>query len=294
MRRLSVFILTFLVCLAAVQPSELAAADGAIPIWEPTTISEAGRYILVRNIGDFQTDNPITIESDDVELDLNGHTVTGGTGAIFALGVSGINVHDGFLRTDVDGLRLLSVAEFAVRRVTITSGDDGPIFVSGSNGVVEDNQIDGEIATVNGASISVLNNESSAGLFTDCVNCRVSGNAFAYVSLDGTGGRIQDNTMAHIVVNGSDNVLRNNTMTSASQNGISVFGSRNHLADNVVTSSAGFGLDFSALSSDNVYRGNTARGNGGTGCSGTSSGGDFCDEGTNNTSHGDNYMPGQM
>jgi hypothetical protein len=47
-------------------------------------------------------------------------------------------------------------------------------------------------------------------------------------------------------------------------------------------------------SSGTVYRGNTVRANGGAGCSGTASGGDFCDEGTNNTSHGDNYMPGQM
>jgi hypothetical protein len=45
----------------------------------------------------------------------------------------------------------------------------------------------------------------------------------------------------------------------------------------------GIGLRFEH-SDENVYRGNTARGN-------TV---DFQDTGTNNTSHGDNYMPGQM
>jgi hypothetical protein len=54
-----------------------------------------------------------------------------------------------------------------------------------------------------------------------------------------------------------------------------------------------FGLHLTG--DDNVYRGNMARGNG-TGqasCPNPDGGADFCDEGTNNTSHGDNYMPDQ-
>ena len=47
----------------------------------------------------------------------------------------------------------------------------------------------------------------------------------------------------------------------------------------------GNGLHFDTNANNNVYRGNTSRGN-------TVS--DFVDSGTGNSSHGDNYMPGQM
>ena len=55
-----------------------------------------------------------------------------------------------------------------------------------------------------------------------------------------------------------------------------------HIEANVLTEN-GWGLHLSGT--NNVYRGNTARGN-------TTA--DFVDAGVDNTSHGDNYMPGQM
>jgi len=48
---------------------------------------------------------------------------------------------------------------------------------------------------------------------------------------------------------------------------------------------SGYGLRLEPPSISNVYRRNTARGN---------SAGDFLDYGLDNTSHGVNYMPGQM
>ena len=50
MRKISILALAALVSLLAAQPMHLLAADGAIPIWEPTTIGEPGHYIVTRNI----------------------------------------------------------------------------------------------------------------------------------------------------------------------------------------------------------------------------------------------------
>ena len=83
-----------------------------------------------------------------------------------------------------------------------------------------------------------------------------------------------------------------NIVTSCGGYGLDVPFRTNHIEGNVFTGNSDYGLRLSG--NDNVYRGNTARGNGGTVCTGTVSGGDFCDEGTNNTSHGDNYLPDQM
>lgn len=52
----------------------LIAADGAIPVWEPT-ITEPGRYVLTRNIT--SSTGPVLYISSvgDVHLDLGGFTV---------------------------------------------------------------------------------------------------------------------------------------------------------------------------------------------------------------------------
>ena len=279
-------------CLLAALP--LFAGDGAIPIWEPTTISEPGNYILIRNVGDFLTDDTITIAADNVDLDLNGFTITGGTTGILATSVSGVSVHDGFILCATDGLRFATVSEFSVRRLTIESEDDAPVSVSGSRGVVEGNKVSGEIFSVHGNSISVLGNESSAWLFLDCVGCRVAGNEYSYMQLWGTGNLVRDSTTGRIDLYGSDNLVKDNVVTSSSLHGLVVTGSRNQVEGNLLMSHDRYGLRFEPASTDNVYRGNTVRGNAGTDCTGTTSGGDFCDEGTNNTSHGDNYMPDKM
>jgi len=110
-------------------------------------------------------------------------------------------------------------------------------------------------------------------------------------------------TIEDCVVSGADRgievwssgvVIKNNHVSSCG-NGIRVGGNKCTIQGNTLIGNSGFGLKI--LGDGNVYRGNMARGNnGGAGdpCDGTASGGDFCDEGTNNTSHGDNYMPGQM
>jgi parallel beta-helix repeat protein len=66
--------------------------------------------------------------------------------------------------------------------------------------------------------------------------------------------------------------------------------------DNTSNGNGSFGLRFDSTSDDNTYGDNTIRGNAGSGCASpgpaTCGGGDLCDEGTGNTSFGDNLTPG--
>ena len=96
-------------------------------------------------------------------------------------------------------------------------------------------------------------------------------------------------------ISASSGRIQNNAVSESGEHGM-VLGpaSANFIQGNVLSSNAGFGLRIEANSDANDYSGNTANGNAGTDCTGTASGGDFCDEGTSNTSHGDNYMPGKM
>ena len=67
--------LLFILCASSWLPASLAA-DGAIPIWEPTTINQPGRYVVTRNIT--HNVNPvISIDADNVFLDLNGFKIEG-------------------------------------------------------------------------------------------------------------------------------------------------------------------------------------------------------------------------
>ena len=82
---------------------------------------------------------------------------------------------------------------------------------------------------------------------------------------------------------GYGNLIRDNTVRDCLSDGIRVlWGSSNQIEDNVLSAND-YGLRLGC--SNSVYRGNTARDN---------STADFSDSGTGNTSHGDNYMPGQM
>jgi len=60
-----------LVVLAALTASPCLAAEGRTPIAVPTTISSPGQYVVTRNIAS-GVGTIITIDADDVDLDLNG------------------------------------------------------------------------------------------------------------------------------------------------------------------------------------------------------------------------------
>jgi hypothetical protein len=98
--------------------------------------------------------------------------------------------------------------------------------------------------------------------------------------------------VSDVEVKGTGNSLASNQIVGTT---VIIYGDRNVIENNLF-SGYPYYFGLTLFGSDNVYRGNIARGNNGEpgDCSNPSATTDFCDEGANNTSHGDNYMPGQM
>src|SRR5437867_4844935 len=71
MRRLIVVCLAFVGLVG----SGIWADEGRIPIFQPTTITQPGHYVLTRDISNGAGDG-ILIRASTVTLDLNGHTIS--------------------------------------------------------------------------------------------------------------------------------------------------------------------------------------------------------------------------
>ena len=277
------FCVLLTLALTATLTTPVRAEEGRIPIWEPTTITQSGRYIVTRDIGDVPSAAPpraITISANFVDIDLNGFTLRTGEAVILAQDVRNITIHNGKIESYEDAIRFINVNTFVIRQVQIQSFEDPAVVVSGAVGRLEANQIEHSFTGIvaSGTGIVVQRNEIRGG--------------FQGIQLQGCSGcTVAENTLANgsgilVDLTSSGNLIAGNVLSSAA---ITVDGPRNQIAENLISGYSGFGLSFSGSSSDNVYRSNTARGNGGTGCTSPP---DFCDQGTSNTTHGDNYLPG--
>lgn len=287
-KRVLVILFAVSVSMGWVSTRSTLAADGRRPIYGPTTITEPGSYILTRDIGDLSGVPTITIAASNVDLDLNGFTVTGSDPAIYAYSVRNLTIHDGFVNHDDSGIYLGSVAGFAIRHLVIKGLWETALSAGGSNGVIEDNLVESATGiSASGSLITVRNNLVSGGLYLNCAGCRVIGNDIGPTS-SGTSPYIG------MSIGGSGNIVRDNVVRGALSHGIEVSGNNSLLDGNVVTSCAGFGLHFLPSAGGGVYRGNTARANNGSAAGCSTANKDFCDEGTGNTSNGDNFIPGKM
>jgi hypothetical protein len=88
-----------LACMA-LAAARAGADEARIPVYQPTTLSQSGYYILTRNVTS-TSGSAITITAQDVTLDLNGFTITGPTGSVLVTISSGANasvrIRNGFL-----------------------------------------------------------------------------------------------------------------------------------------------------------------------------------------------------
>ncbi|MCP3978601.1 MAG: hypothetical protein GY716_04605 [bacterium] len=86
------------VCLAA---TSVVAEEGRVPIFEPTTITQSGKYVVTRDISD-ATNTVILINgtgTETVDIDLNGFTITSGPSniAVRANDTKSLVIRNGFL-----------------------------------------------------------------------------------------------------------------------------------------------------------------------------------------------------
>jgi parallel beta-helix repeat protein len=319
-KRLSL-VLTVLACLLVIPIS--LADEGATPIYAPTVISQPGKYVVTRNISHDGT--VIQLAASHVEIDLNGFSLTGNSTdpAILGMFVSDVRIHGGtvtggnpgiyfeyatkirlegvsVLDSPGIGIQFLECAHYIVRRCMISAGAQAihTTAAYGSPGTIEENRIteSGQSVPTNEAILDNFADDFGADTLTASVkidaswNVRVEGTSGDEIQLQGSTSCTVANNRVSVIRLDADshaNTVRRNTA------GIQVEGDRNLIENNTMSGNPGYGLWFSSSAEDNLYRGNVAMGNFGTGCTGTGTA-DFCDEGTGNTSNGDNYMPTKM
>ncbi len=273
--------------------SPAPAADGATLLWQPTTISMPGSYVLTRDI--VSLSNPVlTITADNVHIDLNGFRIEGDAD-IFAAdvilvsgGVAGTVIENGTVVGGGAAIRLsTSSSQFILRDLLLRGGRTGVGVSSNSaRGVIEDliveNTSDNGIS-ISGTGMHVRRNLVSAAIngivVESCDACQVNGNTVQGASITG------------ISINqGEGNLILGNTISGAGV-GLRISQGGYHVVDrNVFVGNADFGLHLRNSSFENIYRANVARNNGGGACPGTGNA-DYCDEGAGNTTAGDNFLP---
>jgi hypothetical protein len=285
-----------------------ATPTGAIPIRKPTTITEPGHYILVQNI--MAKDTIVNVQASFVDLDLNGFTLDTSCDQCLVDTISatgdGIRIHGGAVRA----FQLLGDYSF-----------HSAVSIKGSDAVVEDCRIYGALV-VDGDRYSIRRNNVGEANFSRAavragsdgivksnivrVNAEGRGIAvkdrvqilenqvhrFEFAGIQvGSHGRVVSNVvvgsgaggfseLAGLNIEGDGNLILENAVYGGMP-GIGIEGDYNHLEGNILSGAEGACILFNG--DENVYRRNTCRG-----------GANVLDNGTGNTSHGDNYASNQM
>ncbi len=208
----------------------LSAADGRIPISQaqiPSLITVPGHYYLTEDVSSAVAGQiAIQIATGEVDLDLNGHTITmsgtGSTYGVFAGGFStnayGITIRDGRIRGAFNDVRLFTPA----------------------NGWLSNVRLE-RLSLVAGASTALATARSGTGLFSNLVieRCQFFANNQSHISIDYAQG---------LRIAGSEIRAVNSTTNPDIfiQNSASVV-----VADNVITG-GGIGLELASVSGARV------------------------------------------
>jgi len=102
---------------------------GARPVTKPTTITESGSYVLLRDIALGEAGTAIVIAADNVSLNLNGHALVGpgnkqGVG-ISIEGVSSVRIRNGKIIGFGTGIRVASTHDVLAEGLQIRGEDGG-------------------------------------------------------------------------------------------------------------------------------------------------------------------------
>jgi parallel beta-helix repeat protein len=239
----------------------LEEAEPRIPIYAedlPLTITEPGSYYLAEDIE--TTGQGITIEAEDVTIDLMGHALRGGVGTAILATAKGVTVRDGTVRGwSSHGIYL--EAESLVSRVSSIDNGGMGIRVGWGAAVLEsfahDNDNDG-IHLVQGLvrscrarlneqnGIYAASSEMDSSLITDCL---AHDNTWNGIRVDGP-TTVRGNQCSHNGYNAG----------AIDKSGILVLGNGSRIEGNTLSLNDGYGIRVEGTS-NTVYR-NAAHGNG--------------------------------
>lgn len=153
-------VLSALACQRAIEIDQ-ALINSAAP-----QITQPGRYCLTENVS--TAGGPLVINANNVEIHLNGFTMSGGTNAIQATGDRSIKVMDGSINgTTQDGILFTNCSSVQISNIVFTNTQQSAIQLSGVNGFRINNcSITG--ADAGGGANHVLVSNSSNGVLNCC------------------------------------------------------------------------------------------------------------------------------
>lgn len=271
-----------LVTLVLISISLLGSAFGAGQIdiaYSPYTINNPGSYIVVKDLTTAQNLNCITINTSNVSIDLNGHTLYGAGTTIGSTGYgvycsngNAISVTNGIIRDFRQyGINIFGLA-IQVSRVHLFGNYNGSYFLNGkiTDCSVENNAYDGigtgyssliqnNIACFNGLNGIICGDGS-------VITNNVADNNGSYgISATGgctiTGNGVSSNTSAGIYCNGVGETIINNNSYANGDTGISTGYACTIIGNNIYRNGS-YGIvpgDFS-LVKDNTSSGNLSGG----------------------------------
>jgi hypothetical protein len=231
------------------------ADEGRIPIFEPTTITASGSYVVTNDFS-AGSGTAIVVSGADVTLDLGGHTVTGNIhiGGLL-VGESRTWVRNGRIvggfANGSTNVALRVPTEWTALRLSNISGVGGGVgFFASTSLVIEDSRIDGDVSIVGNVGnvvVDIRDSRFTAGVsLAGASKSVIRGNSFLTLSVrDGDGFLADRNIIESNVVSG--------TFTLGRNFGSSDTAPRNLVKDNILGA-------FSVLSHDNQIVGNTVRG----------------------------------
>jgi len=245
--------------LLLLAPAPLRADEGRIPIYQATTITSPGHYVVTRDIS-LGSGASIVIQSDDVTLDLGGRSITGpGFASPSALititsGSTDITVRNGRLISGGRGLRYQSTTDpirLRLEDLEFIDTDEEVIIIDKTEHI---EMLNCRITNPGNAVNDAVSISNQGGPF----HGRIVGNVIsrtvqrAFV-LDGiTGSEISRNTVQDtslgssgytgMYVQGSGNLIELNTVETFNGSGLSVIGNHNIIRGNVITNNEEIGL----------------------------------------------------
>lgn len=252
--RFNTFLLLLLVLMAAAIIAILATRSSAgpldppgppsstLPLVEPRTpisslpytISSPGSYYLTGDLS--STTGGITVATNDVELDLNGFTLTGSAGyyGLYASFYNQITVRNGRLRSWGTGIYLLYDDNEVDDVVVSSSAADGVVI--GDRGVVRRVRAIANAATGIKAyspddGISVLDSEADFN-GGDGISARQGASRIERNTVNFNAGHGISVTNDNVIIGNS--LQLNNASGPAGEHGIFVDGSRNRIEGNSV------------------------------------------------------------
>ncbi len=265
---------------------------------------------------------PVIDASNLQALRVHGGSLVNGLNGVRMQNMLGGEVRRVFISgTASDGIRIDASTNVLVQENTISAGGIGIHLPAGAV-AMQANVIGNLVSDTTGSGIRVTGLKAG----------KISGNHLRGLGdigiqlLASSGFEVSDNTVLSAVLNGiavvnsdggqlrgnlvrlagrngiqldeaSDGILvLENTVSGSAEDGIHVQGRRCQIEGNHISTSTFRALHLTASSDRCVYRTNAGRGGGGLGaaCAAAGSTNDFCNEGTQNSSEGENYLPSRL